>query len=97
MSTTEPIHAESPLQRLIGEHAVAMAKEMESAANEAADGTVLETCEKLVLDRGRELLCIALEATLQSQAEQVEKKGPPAGPARAAHHCTPRGNTRAAS
>lgn len=97
MSTPEMIRVDSAVQRLVAEHAVAMAREMESAANRAADGKVLHTCEKLVLERGRELMRTALEATLQAQADQVEKKGRPPGLATAASRLTTKAATRASS
>lgn len=90
MSNPQTITVDSPVQRLVAEMAVALAKEMETTAQQAPDGTVLEVCEQLVLERGRKLMRTALEATLQAQAEQVEKRGRRTGPAPAANPCTPR-------
>lgn len=67
--------AESPLQALVLEQALAMAKELESGAKAAKDGTVLDTVETIALKRGRELTRAAVEASLQAEAFDVEKKG----------------------
>jgi hypothetical protein len=69
------ITAETPFESLVIEQALAFAKEMESTANGAADGRVLDLCELLVLSKGRELLRTILTGAAQQQAEAVEKKG----------------------
>jgi len=66
--------AETPLQALIVEHALALAKQLEQTANGAADGRVLGAVEAFAVPAGRELVRKAVEATLQAQAECVEKK-----------------------
>jgi hypothetical protein len=71
--------AESPLQVLLLEQALAMAKELESGAKSAKDGAVLDAVETIALKRGRELMRSAVEASLQAEAHEVEKKGRRAG------------------
>jgi hypothetical protein len=72
----------TPLQRLIVEQAVVMAQELEAAADSAPDGQVLDRCESFLLGNGRAFLKRALESTLQTRAEAVEKKGAQLEPAR---------------
>ncbi len=69
------ICAETPFQSLVVEQALAFAREMESTANGAADGKVLELCELLTLSKGRDLLRTILTGAAQQQADAVEKKG----------------------
>jgi hypothetical protein len=69
------IVAETPLQLLILEQALAYAQQMEKTADTAADGKVLDLCETLTLTQGRDFLRSVLSAAVQQQAEQVEKKG----------------------
>jgi hypothetical protein len=67
----------TPLQRLIVEQAFVMAMELESAADSAPDGQVIDRCEAVLLGNGRDFLRRALESTLQSRAESLEKKQRP--------------------
>lgn len=84
--------ADSPLQALIVEQALAMARQLELTADQAADGHVLANVEAFALPAGRELTRLAVEATLQAQAQSIEKKVTPLDLAPAA----PVGSTRAA-
>ena len=84
----------TPLQRLIVERALALAKELEAAAGSAPTGQVIDRCETLLLGAGREFLRRALEDTLQSHVEALEKKGRPPGPAAAARPAATRGGRR---
>ena len=68
------IRVESPLQALMAEQAVAMAKQLEVASQAAPDGKVLSRLEQLAVERGREFTRKSLEAALQAEAEAVEKK-----------------------
>lgn len=81
----------TPLQRSIVEQAFVMATELESAADSAPDGQVIDRCEAVLMGHGRDFLRRALESTLQSRGESLEKKGVPPEPAPAAR----RGGTRA--
>jgi hypothetical protein len=81
----------TPVQRLIVEQAFVLAKELESAADSAPEGQVIDRCESLLLGSGRDFLRRVLESTLQSRAESLEKKGAPPGPARVARRAGTRG------
>jgi hypothetical protein len=67
--------AKTPLQALMVEQALAMAEELEKESDSAADGEVLSVVEQIALKRGREFMRSAVEASLQAQADKVEKKG----------------------
>lgn len=62
-------------ERLQYEHAIAYVREMLCVGATAAPGTVLDACERLALDRGRQLLRTNLEAAIQARAD-AEKKSP---------------------
>ena len=76
----DPTVAETPLQRLLAEQAIAFAKELEAASAGAPPGLGLARCEAVALDRGRVLLRDALAAALQQQIAEGEKKGHPPAP-----------------
>jgi hypothetical protein len=78
---TATLDAMTPLQRLIVERALALAKELEATAGSAPAGQIIDRCESLLLSDGREFLRRALEDTLQAQVDTLEKKGRPAGSA----------------
>lgn len=82
MSET-PLNPQSPLQRQIAQMALQLADQLEDAADQAPPGTLLDACESLLLDKGRQFLRDTLAATLQQQIDQAEKKGHPLAPARA--------------
>jgi hypothetical protein len=86
------ISAETPFESLVLEQALAFAREMETTANGAADGKVLDQIELLVLSKGRELLRSIMTGAAQQQADAVEKKGGPAAPVNVAR----RAGTKAA-
>lgn len=69
------IQVETAFESLVVEQALAYAREMETTANGAADGQVLDQCELLTLSKGRALLRAILTGAAQQQAEAVEKKG----------------------
>lgn len=73
--------AETPLQALLVEQALLLAKQLETTADAAPDGQVLAQVEALAVPAGRELTRQAVEATLQAQAQAAEKKGRRAAPA----------------
>lgn len=66
----------TPEERLLAEQAVLNFRELNKAGDAAADGTVLNVCERLAIEQGREFTRRMLEATLNEQAHEVEKKGP---------------------
>src|SRR6516162_1902971 len=80
-------HAETPLQALLVEQALLLARQLEQTADAAPDGQVLARVEALAVPAARELARRAVQATLQAQAEQAEKKGRPAAPAPADGSC----------
>lgn len=82
--------ARTELEAILLEQALAMARELEAVSDAAPDGRVLAAAEQVAVRAGRELTRAALEAAIRRQAEAAEKKGPPAGPARAAGAAPPR-------
>jgi hypothetical protein len=91
------IRVNNPSEALIVEQALAMYREMRSAADAAADGTVFDVAEQLAVTRGQALTRKSLEVVLHDQAEVVEKKGLPAEPARVAARDTTGARGRARS
>jgi len=89
--------AETPLQRLMMEKALAMAQELERAGAAAADGRVLDELETLAMARGRDFTRRALEGALQSQVDELEKKLRRAAAADAAKGGVTKGRRRARS
>jgi hypothetical protein len=84
------VEVRTPLEELLVEQALLMARELQAAADSAPDGSVLAQAELVALRAGRELTRRALEAALQAQAEAAEKKGRPAASAPAGRAATPR-------
>lgn len=72
--------AQTPLQALLLEQALLLAKQLEQSADAAPDGQVLARVEALAVPAARDLARQAVQATLQAQAEPAEKKGRPAAP-----------------
>lgn len=89
------VEVRTPLEELLVEQALLMARELQAAADAAPDGRVLADAEQVAVRAGRELTRRALEAALQSQAQEAEKKGPPAAPAAAVPAATPRARSAA--
>ena len=67
---------------MLAEQTVLNFRELNKAGDAAADGTVLNVCERMAIEQGRELTRRMLEATLNEQARAVEKKGRRRGRAR---------------
>jgi len=97
MTPPTTFHAETPLQALLLEQALLLAKQLESTADAAPDGQVLAHVEALAVPAARELARQAVQATLQAQAAAAEKKGRPAGPVPAAAVCGTRARPVATS
>jgi hypothetical protein len=89
--------AETPLQALLLEQALLLAKQLEQTSDAAPDGQVLARVEALAVPAARELARTAVEATLQAQAEAAEKKGRRAAPAPAGGSCGTRATPGAMS
>jgi hypothetical protein len=82
--TCRRFEARTPLEALLVEHALAIARQLQQTADAAPDGHVLARVEVAALPAGREFTRRAVEAACQAQAAAAEKKGRPAGPARGA-------------
>ena len=67
--------ATTPLEALLLEQALLLARQLQQAADSAPDGQVLSRVEALAVPAGRDLARHAVQATLQAQADAVEKKG----------------------
>lgn len=76
--------AQTPLEALLLEHALLLARQLQQAADDAPDGQVLAAVETAAIPAGRELTRKAVEAALQTQAAPAEKKGRRAAVARTA-------------
>ena len=76
----------TPEERLIAEQAILNFRELNKTCDEAADGTVLDVCETLAMQQGRELIRKTVETSLSLQAREVEKKGRLPGPVTAEQH-----------
>src|ERR1700722_11786817 len=70
-----PRMAGSPLQHQIVLMAQELATELEAKAQQSSPGNILDECEALLLNRGRQFLRDSLAATLQRQIDEAEKKG----------------------
>jgi hypothetical protein len=68
-------YTQTPLEALLVERALLLARQLEQTASDAPDGKVLAAVEATAVPAARELARKAVEATLQQQATAVEKKG----------------------
>ena len=80
----QTVEVATPLEALVVEHALLLARQLEQTAGAAPDGQVLSRVEALAVPAARELARRAVEAALQQQAAAAEKKGRPAAAARPA-------------
>jgi hypothetical protein len=78
------IAVNSPLDRLLVEHAVLMAQEIRKHTFAAKSGHVLDACETMALSQGREFIRLAVETAAQEWVDEFEKKVGRPEPARAA-------------
>ena len=62
-------------ERCALEQAVAYVADLHRLARDAPDGTVLNACEKLAVQSGRELLCSTLATALETRVTATEQKG----------------------
>lgn len=74
MSYPREIRIEDSMEALIVEQALAMVRDLKRVADEAPDGQVLSRAEQLAVRQGRELTRKSLEAVLNAQGAEVEKK-----------------------
>jgi hypothetical protein len=70
-------------ERLVAEQAILNLRALSKACRAAPDGKVLGVAERLAVEQGRELTRRTLQAALESEGREAEKKGPRAGRARA--------------
>jgi len=75
---------QTPLEALVVEHALLLARQLQKTADGAPDGEVLARVEAAALPAARELARKAVEAALQAQAGAIEKRGRRPAPAAAA-------------
>jgi len=66
---------QTPLEALLVEHALLLARQLQKTADNASDGQVLAAVEATAVPAARELARKAVEATLQQQAHAAEKRG----------------------
>jgi hypothetical protein len=88
------LRIEDPVEALIVEQALAMARELKRTCRLAPDGQVLAAAEQVALAQGRELTRRSLEAVLEAERADVEKKGRAAEPAPAAQRGSIGGSAR---
>ena len=74
----------TPLQRLTVERALVLAQQLETTAEAAPHGQVIDRIESLLLGNGRDFLRKTLEDSLQGRVDALEKKGRRRPSARAA-------------
>jgi hypothetical protein len=84
-------------ERLALEQAIAYVAHLRSVAQDAPDGSVLDTCEQLALADGRALLRSTLAAALEGRIGSAEQKGGPPAAARRRTPDAPRVATRVPS
>jgi hypothetical protein len=73
--TPRTYQAQTPLQALLVEQALLMARQIEQAAADAPDGQVLSRLEASAVPAGRELARLAVQHAAQAQAPAAEKRG----------------------
>ena len=73
--TPRTYEAHTPLQALLIEQALLMAREIEQAAGDAPDGQVLARLEASAVPAARELARLAVQSAAQAQADEAEKRG----------------------
>ena len=74
---TPCVPGDTDFQRLVVEQALALAREVESAAGVAPPGRVLDRCEAVLLTQGKEFLLTVLQGMAQRTADEAVKKGGP--------------------
>ena len=73
--TKRRIAVNDSAEALFAEKALAMFRELRQTAEDAPDGEVLHQAELFAVREGQELIRQGLESVIQSQADEVEKKG----------------------
>ena len=83
MGDPREIRVENATEALIVEQALAMARDLKRVADAAPDGRVLAIAEQAAVRQGLELTRKSLEAVLNAQGAELEKKLRPAARAAA--------------
>lgn len=73
----------TPEERLLAEMAVTNFRELNQACDQAPDGSVIAVAETLAVNQGREFARRSIEASLQKQTDDAQKKRRTPGPAAA--------------
>lgn len=97
MGYPREIRVESDYEALVVEQALAMARDLKRTADAAPDGKVLAIAEQAAVRQGRELTRKSLEAVLNAQGDDLEKKLRRAAPAAAAERGSTGDGVRAPS
>ena len=66
----------TPLERLLVEHALATAQELQHALDGAPSGHVLDCCEDAAVRQGQHFIRLAIEQATQQASDGREKKTP---------------------
>lgn len=69
------IHYQTDAERRDIERAIAYVAEMHQLAQGCPPGDLLDTCEGLALDKGRDLLRDGIASAVQGRIDAAEKKG----------------------
>ena len=69
------LQVKDDVEALIAEQAVLLVRELRQSARQAPSGQVLDHLEGVILEKGRELLRVALQSSMQEEAAAIEKKG----------------------
>ena len=72
---------QTPLEAVLVEQALLLARQLQQTADDAPDGQVLARVEALAVPAAQELARQAVQGALRTQAEGAEKKGPRAAAA----------------
>jgi hypothetical protein len=94
---SKQLQVRNEVEALLAEQAVLLARELEQTCTEAADGQVLDQAEGVILAKGRDLLRLALQASLQRHAATAEKRGRRGGNVPAADSGKAKGTAREVS
>lgn len=83
MTRTITLEVASDAQEQLIRQVHSFAQEMDTLALRAPNGEVLDLLETAAIEGGRKLTLATLEAAVQKRIDDLEKKGPDCGPARA--------------
>lgn len=87
------VTVESPMDKLLVEHALVMSQELRAATFHAPHGQVFGSCEDAAVNLGREFIRMAIQTASQEFIDQAEKKTPLCGPVHADIHASTKGLT----